>query len=136
MSSLIMNMMLGFGAGACACTGLGSAAAASNSPAATAPSLTHLRCRAFICHLPVNECDDRSPVHAGRGGNCGGGLSRRSMHYWKKCRYSHGRRSVADGDSPNSDLYSPANRPNSQNPYCVATSVTVVAVRELSRSAR
>ena len=31
-------------------------------PAAIAPSLTHLRCCAYICHLPVNWCDDCSPV--------------------------------------------------------------------------
>jgi hypothetical protein len=43
---------------------------------------------------------------------------------------------VVDGNSPKSELYAPANRPNCQKPYCVAISVTVVAVGELSRRAR
>jgi 2-polyprenyl-6-methoxyphenol hydroxylase-like FAD-dependent oxidoreductase len=51
-------------------------------------------------------------------------------------RYARGRPSVAEGNSPKSDLYSPANRPNCQKPYCVAISVTVVAVGAASRSVR
>jgi hypothetical protein len=41
-----------------------------------------------------------------------------------------------EGNSPKSDLYSPANRPNCQKPYRVAISVTVVAAGRLSRKAR
>src|ERR1700759_2780563 len=41
---------------------------------------------------------------------------------------SGARRSVADGNSPNIREYSPANRPNSQKPWSVATTVTVVLV--------
>jgi hypothetical protein len=44
--------------------------------------------------------------------------------------------SVVDGNSPNGDLYSPANRPNCQKPYRVAISVTVVLVGTLSRRPR
>jgi hypothetical protein len=46
--------------------------------------------------------------------------------------YSGERASIVEGKSPNSALYSPANRPNCQKPYCVAISVTVVAVGALS----
>jgi|HubBroStandDraft_4_1064222.scaffolds.fasta_scaffold166249_2 hypothetical protein len=46
--------------------------------------------------------------------------------------YSGGRASIVEGNSPNSALYSPANRPNCQKPYRVAISVTVVAVDALS----
>jgi len=30
---------------------------ANKNPATTAPNFTHLTCRAFICHLPADECD-------------------------------------------------------------------------------
>jgi hypothetical protein len=53
----MMNIMLGFAAGALACAGPRSADAASKNPATIAPSLSHLRCRCFICHLLVDECD-------------------------------------------------------------------------------
>jgi hypothetical protein len=53
----MMNRMLGFAAGALACAGPRSADAASKNPATIAPSLSHLRCRCFICHLLVDECD-------------------------------------------------------------------------------
>src|SRR5512133_769828 len=61
MSSPMMNRMLGFcccagagaGAGACARAGLRSADAASKTPATAAPNLTQLRCRFFICDLPL-----------------------------------------------------------------------------------
>src|SRR5262245_23801365 len=43
---------------------------------------------------------------------------------------------VADGASPNSDLYAPAKRPSSKNPLPVATSVTVAAPALLDRSTR
>jgi hypothetical protein len=42
-------------------------------------------------------------------------------------RYRNTRLSVSDGDSPDKNLYSAANRPSSQNPNRVAISVTVVA---------
>ena len=49
-------MMLGFCAGACACAGLTSPGmAASNNPAANAPSLGHVRCRAFILCLRLSN---------------------------------------------------------------------------------
>src|ERR1700730_4257151 len=67
MSSPMMKRMLGFAAGAWACAGLRRAGAASKNPAAIARNLTHLRCRAFICHLSVNECDDCLPAHAEGG---------------------------------------------------------------------
>ena len=42
-------------------------------------------------------------------------------------RYLRSRRRVIDCDSPNRSLYLHAKRLNCQKPYCVATSVTVVA---------
>jgi hypothetical protein len=49
---------------------------------------------------------------------------------------SGGRPRVMDGNSSKSARYSAANRPNCQKPYCVAISVTVVAVGALARSPR
>ena len=46
-----------------------------------------------------------------------------------------GRRSVAEGDSPNSFRYSMEKRPSSQKPYSVAISVTVVFAGSPSISA-
>ena len=52
--------------------------------AAIAPSLSHLRCRAFVSHLPVNECEDCSPARAAGGNDSGQGLNRWSIHFWQK----------------------------------------------------
>jgi hypothetical protein len=64
--------------------GPGSAGAAIKNPAAIAPSLSHLRCRAFVSHLPVNECEDCSPARAAGGNDSGRGLNRWSIHFWQK----------------------------------------------------
>src|SRR5208282_2450183 len=47
-----------------------------------------------------------------------------------------GWRNVAEGGSPNSDLYTTAKRPSSQNPNLVAIADTVAAAGSASRNAR
>jgi transposase InsO family protein len=64
--------------------------------------------------------------------------ARRIIEAWRldyDARLPHaGRASVADGNSPKSNLYSPASLPNCQKPYRVAISVTVVCACVLSRN--
>src|SRR3954453_13253987 len=64
--------------------------------------------------------------------------ARRIIEAWRldyDARLPHaGRASVADGNSPKSNLYSPASLPNCQKPCRVAISVTVVCACVLSRN--
>jgi hypothetical protein len=82
-------------------------------------TLFHLR----LCQPRANDCARELTPRTGRSGK---------NQTVALCGYPLGRPSVMDGNSPKSNLYSPANRPNCQKPYRVAISVTVVAVGALS----
>jgi hypothetical protein len=61
-----------------------SAGAAIKNSAAIAPSLSHLRCRAFIYTAPSTSARICSPAHAAGGSDSGRGLDRWSIHFWQK----------------------------------------------------